>query len=177
VIEKIMRSLAKSLLWIVALAIYGVALAQTPHRFFTFDISVEQDTFKVGSQIALKIQLKNTSDHDITRGSLPHWDTEAELIGFRPIVRDAQGKEPLLTKWGRRALGRQQLPEDENEAVLVLNAVGPVAMHPGEILKTEIRLNSLYDLVPGKYTVQVQYYDDENKEAVKSKTITLTVVT
>jgi hypothetical protein len=58
----------------------------------------------------------------------------------------------------------------------VLNAVEPVAMHPGETLKTEIRLNALYDLVPGKYTVQVQYYDDENKEAVKSKTVTPTVV-
>jgi hypothetical protein len=169
-----MRSLARNLLSILALAIYGVALAQTPQRSFTFDISVAQDAFKVGSQIVVKIQLKNTSDHDITRTSLPHWDTEGELIGFRPIVRDAQGKEPPLTKWGRTALLRP--PLDDHEAVLVLNAVGPVAMHPGEILKTEIRLNALYDLVPGKYTIQVQYYDDENKEAVKSKTITLTVV-
>lgn len=171
-----MRSLAKILLLTVALAIYGVALAQTPtpQRSFTFDISVEQDAFKVGSQIAVKIQLKNTSDHDITRTSLPHWDTDGELIGFRPIVRDAQGKEPPLTKWGRMALHRP--PLDDHDPPLVLNAVGLVAMHPGEILKTEISLNALYDLVPGKYTVQVQYYDDENKEAVKSKTITLTVV-
>jgi hypothetical protein len=171
-----MRSLAKKLLLIVALTIYGVALAQTPtpQRSFTFDISIAQDTFKVGSQIALKIQLKNTSDHDITRTFVAQADADAELIGFRPIVRDAQGKEPPLTKWGRRALLRP--PLDDLDPPLVLNAVGPVAMHPGEILKTEIRLNGLYDLVPGKYTVQVQYYDDENKEAVKSKTITLTVV-
>jgi hypothetical protein len=169
-----MNSLAKQLLLILALTIYGVALAQTPQRSFTFDISVAEGTFKVGSQIAVKIQLKNTSDHDITRGFLPNWDTEGELIGFWPIVRDAQGKEPPLTKWGRMVLHRP--PLDDLDPVLVLNAVGPVAMHPGEILKTEIRLNALFDLVPGKYTVQVQYYDDENKEPVKSRTITLTVV-
>jgi hypothetical protein len=168
-----MRSLAKIFLLTVALAISGVGLAQAPQRSFTFDISVAQDTFKVGSQIAVKIQFKNTSDHDITRTSLPHWDTDGELIGFRPIVCDAQGKEPPLTKWGRMALRRP--PLDDHDAPLVLSAVGPVAMHPGEILKTEISLNALYDLVPGKYTVQVQYYDDENKEAVKSRTIALTV--
>jgi hypothetical protein len=153
-----MRSLSKILLLIVSIAIYGVTLAQTPQRSFTFDISVEQDTFKVGSQIAVKIQLKNTSDHDITRTFVAQADADAELIGFRPIVRDAQGKEPLLRKWGRRALLRP--PLDDLDPPLVLNAVGPVAMHPGEILKTEMRLNALYDLVPGKYTVQVQYYDD-----------------
>ena len=169
-----MRSLAKILLPIVSLAIYGVTLAQTPQRSFTFDISVAQDTFKVGSQTAIKIQVKNTSNHDIPATVLPGSDVHGELIGFRPIVRDTQGKEPPLTKWGRKALSRQ-LPEDENDAVLVLSPVVLIPVHPAGILKTEIRLNEMYDLVPGKYTVQVQYYDDENKEAVKSRKITLTV--
>src|ERR1700685_2711330 len=109
-----MRSLAKILLPIVSLAIYGVTLAQTPQRSFTFDISVAQDTFKVGSQTAIKIKVKNTSNHDIPATVLPGSDVHGELIGFRPIVRDTQGKEPPLTKWGRKALSRQ-LPEKEKK--------------------------------------------------------------
>jgi hypothetical protein len=168
-----MNSLAKQLL--LTFAIYGVALAQTPQRSFTFDISVAEGTFKVGSQIAIKIEVKNISNHDIPATVLPGSDVHGELIGFRPIVRDAQGKEPPLTKWGRKTLSRQ-LPDDENDAVLVVSPVVLIPVHPAGILKTEIRLNEMYDLVPGKYTVQVQYYDDENKEAVKSRTITATVV-
>jgi len=77
-----------------------------------------------------------------------------------------------LTKWGREAFGRTA-PGEPN---LVLNAVGRVAVHPGEVMGTEINLNGLYDLSPGKYTAQVWTYDDENKEKVMSKTITVTVV-
>jgi hypothetical protein len=43
-----MRSLAKILLPIVSLAIYGVTLAQTPQRSFTFDISVAEGHLQSG---------------------------------------------------------------------------------------------------------------------------------
>jgi hypothetical protein len=80
-----------------------------------------------------------------------------------------------LTKLGRLVFGRQTV--EDTPSVLTLNEVGRVPMAPGEVMKTEIRLSDLYDLsLPGKYTVQVRYYDDENKEEVKSKAITVTVV-
>lgn len=43
-------------------------------------------------------------------------------------------------------------------------------------MNTEIKLDEMYDLsAPGKYTVQVPHYDEDNKEDVKSNTVTITV--
>jgi hypothetical protein len=122
--------------------------------------------------LGVKIQLKNISDHDISWMALPEGDVHGEMVGFRPIVKDAHGKEPPLTKGGRRLFGRTA-PEEPD---LVIEAVGVVAVHPGAVMKTEIKLNELYDLSPGKYTVQVWTYDEENKEKVMSNTVSLTVV-
>jgi hypothetical protein len=166
-----MRSLLKLLPFILLITV-GMTLAQTAQRSFSFGISVTSDTVKVGSPIIVKIQETNISDHDISWMSLPGADDHGEVIGFRPVVTNAQGKEPPLTKWGRKAFGRTH-PEEPN---LVLNAVGLITVHPGEVMKTDIKLNELYDLSPGKYTVQVWTYDNENKEKVMSKTINLTVV-
>jgi hypothetical protein len=49
-------------------------------------------------------------------------------------------------------------------------------MPPGKVMKTEIRLDEVYDLTsPGKYTIQVSHYDEDNKEEAKSNTLTITV--
>jgi hypothetical protein len=151
----------------------GVTLAQTVQRSFSFSISMAHDTIQVGAPAVVKVQLKNISGHDISSTTLPGGDIHGELVGFRPAVRDAQGKEPPLTKWGRQVFSRTI----GNEMPIVLNAVGMVAVHPGEVIRNEISLHEIYDLsVPGKYTVQVKYDDDENKDEVGSNTITLTVL-
>jgi hypothetical protein len=166
-----MRHVLRLLPFIMAITA-GMALAQTVQRSISFGISVPNDTVKVGSPIIIKIQEKNISDHDIWWMSLPGGNHHGEVIGFRPIIKDTQGKEPPLTKWGREVFGRTA-PGEPN---LVLNAVGQIAVQPGEVMRTEINLNGLYDLSPGKYAVQVWTYDDENKEQVMSKRITVTVV-
>jgi hypothetical protein len=169
-----MRSVAKALVFILAIAITGIALAQTVPRPFSLGISVAHDTVKAGSPIVVKIRFKNVSDHDLVRMIRPEGAAHGELLGFPPIVRDAQGKEPPLTKQGRLIFGRET-PEDMASYLGI--SVGGTAMHPGEVITPEIRLSELYDMsVPGKYTVQVWHYDDENKEKVKSNTITVTVV-
>jgi len=166
-----MRHVLRLLPFIMAITA-GMALAQTVQRSISFGISVPNDTAKVGSPIIIKIQEKNISDHDIWWMSLPGGNHHGEVIGFRPIIKDTQGKEPPLTKWGREVFGRTA-PGEPN---LGLNAVGQIAVQPGEVMRTEINLNGLYDLSPGKYAVQVWTYDDENKEQVMSKRITVTVV-
>jgi hypothetical protein len=169
-----MRDIVRIFPLILAL-MTGVALAHTIRRSFSFETNVAQQTLKPGDPAVVEVQLKNTSDHVIYRTILPGWDKHGELIGFPPILRDAEGKEPPLTKLGRLVFGRQTV--EDTPSVLTLNEVGRVPMAPGEVMKTEIRLSDLYDLsLPGKYTVQVRYYDDENKEEVKSKAITVTVV-
>jgi hypothetical protein len=167
-----MRSKSKTLLFILSIAT-GLVPAQTAHRSFSFGISAASADVKAGAAVIVKIQLKNTSDHDLSWMSLPGGDVHGEVMGFRPIVKDAQGTEPPLTKWGRQVFGRTA----KGEPGLVLNAVGLVAVHPGDVMKTEIHLNELYDLsAPGKYSVQMRYFDDENKDEVRSNAITVIVV-
>jgi hypothetical protein len=169
-----MKSTSKVLPFILAIAIIGVALAQTVQRPFSLSISVAHDTVKAGSPIVVKIQFKNISDHDISRVVRPEGAAHGELLGFPPIVRDDQGKEPPLTRQGRLIFGRQT-PADRT--IYSGTSVGGTAMHPGHVITPEIRLSELYDLsAPGKYTIQVWTYDDENKEKVMSNTVTVTVV-
>jgi hypothetical protein len=166
-----MISKSKTLLFILSMAT-GLAAAQAAQRSFNFGISAASTDVKAGAPVIVKVQLKNTSDHDLSWMSLPGGNVHGEVVGFRPIVKDAQGKEPPLTKWGRQVFGRTA----KGEPGLVLNAVGLVAVHPGDVMKTEIHLNEIYDLsAPGKYSVQVRYFDDENKDEVRSNAITVTV--
>lgn len=169
-----MRSAGKYLVFILAIASAGLTtLAQTVQRPFSLAISVAHDTVKTGTPIVIDIMFKNISDHDISRAARPEGLAHGELLGFPPIVRDAQGKEPPLTKQGRLIFGRPAPGEVGGyEAV----SSGIALMHPGKIITPEIRLSELYDLrVPGKYTVQVWHYDVENKEAVRSNAVTVTV--
>ncbi|MFZ0479528.1 MAG: hypothetical protein WAL71_10290 [Terriglobales bacterium] len=162
------------ILAVILAVLAGAALAQTVQRPFSLGISVEHDTVKAGSPIVVKIRFKNISDHDLVRMRRPEGDAHGELLGFPPIVRDAQGNEPPLTRKGRLIFGRQT-PEDK--AIYVGVSVGATAMHPGEVITPEIRLSELYDMsAPGKYTVQVWHYDEEHKDDVKSNAITVTVV-
>jgi len=151
----------------------GMAMGQTAKRSFTLVISADSSIVKQGSPISIKIELRNISDHNIGWTMAPGGDLHGEIIGFPPILRDVQGREPPLTKWGRKVLGRGGAPDD---APLVRNAVFRYEMPPGKVMKTEIRLDEVYDLTsPGKYTIQVSHYDEDNKEEAKSNTLTITV--
>jgi hypothetical protein len=166
--------LIQLLLGLLILAVAaGGAFGQTVKRPFALQISVASTTIRVGSPITIKIELKNISDHNIGWTMAPGWESHGEVIGFTPIVRDEQGKEPPLTKWGRRVLGRGSEPDD---APLVRNAAFRTEMAPGKVMNTEIGLDGVYDLrAPGKYNVQVSHYDEDNKEDVKSNTLTITI--
>ena len=169
-----MRSLWKQLVFILAIAATGVTIvAQTVQRPFSLGISVAHDVVKTGTPIVINIVFKNISDHDISRMVRPEGSAHGELLGFPPIVRDAEGKEPPLTKLGRAIFGKPAPGEVVGYETI---SAGGTAMHPGKVITPEIRLTELYDLsVPGKYTVQVWYYDSENREKVNSNTITVTV--
>jgi hypothetical protein len=152
----------------------GAAHAQTVQQPFSLAISVAHDTVKTGTPIVINIMFKNISDHDINRAIRPEGRTHGELLGFPPIVRDAEGKEPPLTKLGRLIFGRPAPGDGMTVYEGISSGNGP--LHPGKAITPEIRLSELYDLsVPGQYTVLVWHYDVEKKEAVKSNTVTVTV--
>jgi hypothetical protein len=181
-----MRILLKLLPLVLAIAALEASLPTVEAQSFTFTISAVQDVVKVGSKVRVRIELKNTSEDDISLTSLPCGKEDCpEIKGFRPVVKDSHGKEPPLTKWGRLVFGRQT-PEDRSS--LVLNAVGSYPLAPGRTYTTEMVVSNLYDLsLPDSYTIQIPYKaypfgvpldrgkKEENNQEVKP-TVTVTVV-
>jgi hypothetical protein len=160
---------------LVLLAARAIAVTQTVRRSFSLSIALQYDTVKVGEPVVIQIEEKNISNHDIYSLIVGGGDEHGEYAGFPPIVRDAKGKEPPLTKWGRVVFGRQTAAD--NDVSLELSPVVRGHLHPGEIFKSKITLTGMYDLsVPGKYTVQVRHGDDENNDEVKSNVLTFTVL-
>jgi len=137
---------------------------------FTLTIRVDQNTFKVGSKIELQIALANTSNR-----SLAVWkengEPSAELDGFGIVVQDGNGASAHETKYGRAVTGKEESTEGR-----VSSGVGG-SLPPGETFKDATVLNKLFDLSEaGKYKVQVLRTDPASKAAVKSNTITITVI-
>ena len=157
-------------------------MAQTVQQPFSLTISAAH-AVKAGAPIVIEIRFKNISDHNIRFTGRPEGPTHGELLGFPPIVRDVEGKEPPLTKLGRLEFGRKKPGEDDYDAHMIESGVGSSWLRPGGVMTPVIKLNELYDLsIPGKYTVQVLHggYDlhggHDDKTEVKSNTITVTVV-
>jgi hypothetical protein len=178
-----MRGATKDWVLILAVTISVLAHAQTVQQPFSLTISAAHDTVKAGAPIVIEIRFKNISDHNIFRTERPEGPTHGELLGFPPVVRDVEGKEPPLTKFGRLEFGRKKAGEDDSDGYMMQSGVGGSWLRPGGVMTPVIKLNELYDLsIPGKYTVQVLHggYDlhggHDDKTEVKSNTIALTVV-
>jgi hypothetical protein len=169
----------------LVIAILGPSLAQAKAQSFTLKISAVQNVVKVGSNVRVKIELKNTSEDDISLGGMPCGNKEGcpELQGYHFIVRNFQGKEPPLTKWGRQVFGRPK--PNETFPRVILESVVSFPLSPGQTYTTEIIVSNLYDLsVPGIYTIQIFYaaypfgvplheYSEESKQV--SNVVTITV--
>jgi hypothetical protein len=171
----------------LAVLVFGMGSPRSEAQSYTFKISAVHDVVKAGSEVRVKIELKNTSQDDISLTGVP-WGKEdhPELEGFRPIVKDAHGKEPPLTKWGRLVCGRPKA--EDNPPNSTFNTVAAYPLEPWNIHTTEVIVSDLYDLsVPGVYTVQIPYtlcllgvpLDRENKREPAQEvkpSITITVV-
>ncbi len=141
---------------LLAIAILLAPFVPAEAQSCTLKISVVQDVFKVGSQVRVKVELKNTSQGNIALTGIPSGkEDHLDIEGFLPIVRDAKGKEPPLTKWGRMVFGR---PIPADNSVLSLNSVISYPLEPGKVHTTEVIVSDLYDLsTPGTYTIQIPY--------------------
>jgi|HubBroStandDraft_1064217.scaffolds.fasta_scaffold237896_2 hypothetical protein len=142
---------------LLAIAVLATGSARSAGQSYTFKISAARDVVRVGSEVRVKIELKNTSEDDISLTGVPWGDKDhPELEGFRPTVKDAQGKEPPLTKWGRLVFGRPTA--EDNPPNLTFNAVQAYPLEPWHVHATEVIVSDLYDLtVPGVYTIQILY--------------------
>jgi hypothetical protein len=172
-----MTTLLRLLMFILAISTLEALVPWVEAQSSTLATTVVQNVVKAGSKIRVKIQFKNISDHDINLMSAP-WDDKEdhpETVGFRPIMVNAQGKEPPLTKWGKQVFGRTE-PSDHLPPNLTLNAVTTFPLHPGQVYTSEVIVSDLYDLsVPGTYMVQVSRHDHDLKHDVKSNFVSITI--
>jgi hypothetical protein len=110
----------------------------------------QESEAKVGSQLLVDVTLTNTSNEDILLevGNEIGWeDSEYKLV-----LRDESGKDV------QRKPTKTQRVED-----LRLSSGHTTTVPPGETLKVSFQVARLYDLPPGKYTLQLQREDPRIK--------------
>jgi hypothetical protein len=189
-----MRGLLNFLLLIPLIVASDASRALAAAKSFKLTVAAVESVVKSGGQVRVKIQLKNTSsDEEIFLDGGPCGQTESDvtLEDFHPVVRDANGKEPPLTKWGRRVFRRPNKGEILPD--VVMDCIGPpYPVPPGETHTAEIIVSDLYDLsTPGSYDVQIRFdpckqgvgvpleqldSKKECKQEVPPKSVTITVV-
>ncbi len=166
-----MTAILRPILAAVLFTLLGGAPAYCGEPSFSLTISLAQDTVKAGSEVTVKIVLKNTTDHEIRvggKGMLPGDDLVP--ANCRAIVTDAKGVRAPYTKYGERMWGRPL--EEGAEGTIIFGA-----MKAGGQGAFDLVLSRLYDLSkPGKYTIEVRYPDGDSQVIVKSNRIVLTIV-
>jgi hypothetical protein len=151
----------------LSLAILGVVFAatipvqtssaQSSGAPFSINISGPPQT-KVGSEIELRVQLTNTSNHSITLSPLY---IDGIDTSFDYEVRDSTGS--LKEKKERKMQG----------------SFRSVTLKPGESLDEGTLVSRVFNMAePGEYSVQLSraLSGDQQKGVVKSNTITVNVV-
>jgi hypothetical protein len=163
-----------------ALTLLFVALnhsvAQQPNQGtkppFSIHISTSKDTVKAGTEIELKIVVKNISNHEIgfTRSN---GKDQAELSYYTVQIRDVKGNsapETILS----RVLRGEDVP---SQGPWVLNGSDVMyRLRPGDTLDDEMIVNKLFNLSePGRYTIQKQRADDSSGVVARSNQVTISI--
>jgi hypothetical protein len=143
----------------------GAQVVQPPEPWFSVSISTPKPVVKVGIDVRLRVVLTNNTDKDIRYGvggpgrggpafDLDVCDSESKPVSETPRGLTLHGKDPR--PWS--------------------GSIFSTAAHPGDKIEEELVLNEEYDLrKPGKYTVQLLERNPKF-QAVKSNTVTLTLV-
>jgi hypothetical protein len=161
-----MKTIRVLLTFLMAVAIVELVPAQTRAQSFKLTISPVQDVVHSGGKVSVKVALKNTSEDEIFLGGGPCGQVESitTFEDFLPVVKDAKGMEPPLTRLGRELLRRPN-PGETFPAVVIGCMGAPYPLSPGSIHAAEVIVSDLYDLVePGSYTVQIRF--DPSKQGM-----------
>jgi hypothetical protein len=179
-----MEDSPKLLLFAVVLAMACMGFGQNSKPEFSISISAPH-TVRTGSSAILDVTLTNISSRTIT---LSTGDNAHGELNFDIEVRDSEGK-----------------PAARTGAWPLSGHLGYVDLKPGKKLKASADIGELFDLKPGSYSVQVRRSEEADSivfpqqrgsdlrqpeamqpaqpkplapsvPAIKSKTITLTVI-
>lgn len=142
---------------LIAVAYQQVIWAQTPVARYSITISLPNATIKAGSEARVQVVQKNTTNQD-----QPFWDEKVAGLNGEYLylidVLQSDGTKPQSTKYFRevRDDAGNFLPGTAGNGWLITK-------RPGETITSSFDLNELYELKPGKYTVQVSQRDNVSK--------------
>ncbi len=143
----------------------GAQPVQPAEPWFTVTISTPKPEVTVGTDIKLKVVFTNNTEKDIPYAVGGPWRGGPV---FDLDVRDRESKLVPETPYGLKEHGK--VPPKGSITIF------STAAHPGEKIEEELVLNKEYDLTKlGKYTVQLRERWPKF-QAVKSNTITFTLV-
>jgi hypothetical protein len=148
----------------------GPDLAQGKPTVISLSLSADNESFKVGSPVIMRVDLKNKSGHDLFLGLLAAPGEDLYSIE----VHNDKGEVPIETEHGKLHNGHVPVellkPKNMNFSVVC------VPLKAGEIITHGLNLSKVYNFErPGKYEIQVQRADAESLDFVKSNKVTITV--
>jgi hypothetical protein len=142
------------------------ARAGSGHGSFSVAISGPQDEVRVGADIAVRIALRDVSDHQILFGHHPGANNPE--FSYEIEVKNAKGELVEETAYGREARDPRRRQEEGRTVDYV---------QPGGSSVQTAHISKLVSVSrPGWYTVQVLRKDPESGEMVRSNQVKFAVV-
>lgn len=162
-------------------------LAQSKQPLVVVDVVVKPEVVMAGTPLNLEAVLTNHSNEQIVFG----WSSSCGFdLGLEIDIRDSRGNQPTPTILLLRAMGkdtgpdgRQLNPEHDGHTHICLGNGGLRGLQPlgkdgnaspYDTLNSSVDLSQMYELQPGKYTVQVSRTDIKGR-IWRSNSATFTV--
>ena len=138
----------------------------------TLHLAPVEPAVKAGSKALVDVTLENVSGHNIK--SLGSLGDEGFLYPMN--VWDEKGTTVPETKYGRLKHGHKTAEDPPEYDYTAEGRVVFLRLDPGMSVTNRVCVSKEYDVSkPGKYTIQIEAYDDESQTSVKSNKITVTV--
>jgi hypothetical protein len=139
--------------WVIALSLVaGISTTSAP-QLLSLTIAAPKQPVKVGTEVRLRVTVRNTSHRTIRLVSLADSSYEYEIM-----VRDARGHVPPPSV---RLRNRDKLLPRYSGSTFARD------LQPGASYVDQIAITELYDLTkPGKYTVSVARQLNSNEAAI-----------
>ncbi|MHB8410922.1 MAG: hypothetical protein ACYDDI_03130 [Candidatus Acidiferrales bacterium] len=145
----------------------GAKADQSASAPLSLTISGAKATAKAGSTVQIDVVARNISGHDILL-QMYYLHPYVEITGRVNIV-NRNGENVSETEFGREALGHPATAAVNGKLV-------DIALKTDKSFMYQLNIDELYDLSrAGKYTVQMERFDEGSKTFVKSNKITVTV--
>jgi hypothetical protein len=151
-------------------ALLGTQSTQPSKPRFSLTISTPKNVVTSGSDVIVKIVLTNTTDKPIY--IYYSMSKDPGELDYSMTVRNEKGELAPQTEHGRKVKGYDSTPP----IAMSINEIA-VSVEPGQTTGGQINVTKLHNLSqPGKYTIRIERWDQENKAWAESNTLVVTVI-